>query len=96
MRGGGVHQGRILAVEHIVSVGCNAGRTVTELGWTYASVRVDAAREGVGQIVEGNAGQDFLESVSEQTASDMTLASIVLPPQMGRRQSIRGISRRSC
>jgi hypothetical protein len=40
------------------------------LGWTYASVWVDAAREGVGQIVERNAGQDFLEVISEKDWDD--------------------------
>jgi hypothetical protein len=33
---------------------------------TYASVRVDATRERVGQVVERDARQNFLSSVSDR------------------------------
>lgn len=62
---GGDSPGSFLAVHPSVSVSYKV--LLSEPGWdnlTYAPVRVDTTREGVGEEVERDAGENFLSSVS--------------------------------
>lgn len=47
------------------------GKAVTRLMFTYISVEVEAAGEGVGQVVKRNTGEDLLGIVSIERTGEV-------------------------